>query len=360
MIVVRDAQGAADVEEVRRLFLEYQAAIGVDLCFQGFAEEVATLPGCYARPAGRLLLAVDDDSVSGCVALRPLEGLDCEMKRLYVRPSARGRGVGRLLTASLLNETREAGYARICLDTLPSMVEAQALYRSLGFVEVPPYCYNPIAGTSYMALSFKPGPCAAGTDADVCDVLKRWWLTGWAALVLSAMAASIVTVLGVTPRGMQALLRATARTSLVLFLVVFAASPARIAWPGAASRWLLDNRRYVGVSFAVSHAIHLAAIIGLAVVARRGPAWPVAVLGSVGYLFIAAMTATSFDRTAVWLGAWRWKRLHTAGLYYLWVIFTVSFLGSSAHEPVAAAAVAALTGALVFRLWFRATRRGEH
>ncbi|MBI2963557.1 MAG: hypothetical protein HYY35_07365 [Deltaproteobacteria bacterium] len=184
-------------------------------------------------------------------------------------------------------------------------------------------------------------------------MLKGWRLVGWAALVLVTMAAAIVTAHGLTTQGMGALLRATARTSALLLLAAFVATPARVARPGPASRWLVENRRYIGVSFAVSHAVHLLAIIGLAVVARQGPGWNVAVLGGIGYLFIAAMTATSFDRTAAWLGQRRWKRLHTTGLYYLWMTFTLSFLGSASREPAAAAAAAALLGALAFRLWFR-------
>lgn len=153
MYTIRDADTAADIAQVRELFLEYQANLGVDLCFQGFAEEVASLPGNYARPAGRLLLASDGASIQGVVALRPILQTDCEMKRLYVRPSGRGAGLGRLLTDALIRQARLAGYNRVLLDTLPTMTEAQKIYHSMGFVQIAPYCHNPIEGTRYMALS---------------------------------------------------------------------------------------------------------------------------------------------------------------------------------------------------------------
>jgi putative acetyltransferase len=153
MYTIREAQTAADIAQVRELFLEYQSTLGVDLCFQGFAEELASLPGNYARPMGRLLLASNESSVLGVVALRPILSTDCEMKRLYVRSSSRGTGLGRLLTQALIKEARLAGYSRLLLDTLPAMAEAQALYRSMGFVEIAAYCHNPIPGSRYMALN---------------------------------------------------------------------------------------------------------------------------------------------------------------------------------------------------------------
>jgi putative acetyltransferase len=149
MVEIREARGAADLGAVRALFLEYQQALGVDLCFQGFAEEVASLPGKYVC----LLLATQGGQVLGCVGLRPSGESDGEMKRLYVRPAGRGRGVGRALVARVLERARAAGYRRIVLDTLPSMKEARALYRSLGFSEIAPYYPNPIQGTSYLALA---------------------------------------------------------------------------------------------------------------------------------------------------------------------------------------------------------------
>jgi putative acetyltransferase len=152
MYTIREAETAADIAQARELFIEYQSALGVDLCFQGFSEELASLPGHYARPAGRLLLASNESFVLGVVALRPVLAGDCEMKRLYVRSSDRGAGLGRLLTHALIQEARLAGYKRLLLDTLPTMSEAQALYRSIGFVEIAAYCHNPIAGARYMAL----------------------------------------------------------------------------------------------------------------------------------------------------------------------------------------------------------------
>lgn len=141
------------IEAARRLFKEYEASLGIELTFQGFAREVAELPGAYAPPAGRLFLATDrpDDHV-GCVALRPLgEGI-CEMKRLYVRPTARGTRLGRRLAETVIHEARAIGYARMRLDTLPSMNDAFALYQRLGFYEIAPYCENPIVGTHFMEL----------------------------------------------------------------------------------------------------------------------------------------------------------------------------------------------------------------
>ena len=152
MPAIHHAQTDADIAHARELFLEYQSTLGVDLCFQGFSQELASLPGCYARPAGRLLLATGGDSVLGVVALRPLQGSDCEMKRLYVRSSGRGLGIGRLLAGTVISEARLAGYRRVLLDTLPIMIGAQGLYRSMGFVQIGAYCNNPIAGTLYMAL----------------------------------------------------------------------------------------------------------------------------------------------------------------------------------------------------------------
>ena len=141
---------AAEIESVRRLFEEYAASLDFDLCFQGFREELAGLPGDYAPPAGRVLLARVDNAIAGCVALRPIEPEVCEMKRLYVRPASRGRGAGRALVESLIREARQAGYRRMRLDTLASMSAARRLYEQLGFREIAPYRNNPVEGAAFL------------------------------------------------------------------------------------------------------------------------------------------------------------------------------------------------------------------
>jgi GNAT superfamily N-acetyltransferase len=142
----------ADAQEARGLFREYEAALGVDLGYQGFDRELAELPGAYARPRGRLLVAREGGRALGCVAMRPLGAGVCEMKRLFVRPEARGRGVGRALAVALVAAAREEGYERMRLDTLPQMVEAHPLYESLGFREIEPYYDSPVPGTRFMEL----------------------------------------------------------------------------------------------------------------------------------------------------------------------------------------------------------------
>ena len=152
-VAICAAQGAADVEQVRALFLEYQRSLGVSLCFQGFGAELASLPGAYAPPRGGLWIARIDDDIAGCVALRPLGENDAELKRLYVRPAFRGRALGKALTTHALGFARSRGYAHVRLDTLPSMTEARKLYEQLGFVEVPAYYANPVPGVRYLALA---------------------------------------------------------------------------------------------------------------------------------------------------------------------------------------------------------------
>ena len=152
MISIEQATSLNSIVQARMLFEEYQAALGVDLSFQDFENELAKLPGQYAAPGGRLLLAHADDAVAGCVALRPLNDGACEMKRLYVRPAFRAHGIGRMLADRVIAEARTIGYRRMCLDTLPSMGRAQQLYEVLGFQEIEPYRHNPIVGTKYLGL----------------------------------------------------------------------------------------------------------------------------------------------------------------------------------------------------------------
>jgi ribosomal protein S18 acetylase RimI-like enzyme len=147
---IHDAHEEPALGGVRALFLEYAASLpGIDLEYQGFDEEFAGLPGGYAPPSGALLLASVAGQPAGCVGLHDWEPGICEMKRLYLRPAFRGAGIGRALVVAVMNRARMIGYDRIRLDTLPTMLEAQELYRRLGFHEIGPYRSSPIAGTKY-------------------------------------------------------------------------------------------------------------------------------------------------------------------------------------------------------------------
>ena len=141
-----------ELEAVRVLFREYADWLGVDLCFQGFDEELATLPGKYAPPDGRLLLASDGVAVVGCIGLRRIDATTGEVKRLYVRPGVRGHGLGGELARRVIEAAREIGYRRLVLDTLEPMTEARSLYGSRGFREIPAYYANPLPGAIYMEL----------------------------------------------------------------------------------------------------------------------------------------------------------------------------------------------------------------
>jgi GNAT superfamily N-acetyltransferase len=163
---IRVAQGERDLALAKALIEEYAAWLGVDLCFQGLPDELATLPGKYASPAGRLLLAGPPGDAVGCIALRPLapgtfgaaDGAFVppvgEVKRLYVQPRARGTGTGRVLGTAIVDAARTIGYRTLCLDTLERMTEARKLYESLGFRRCAPYYHNPIDDVAYYALAF--------------------------------------------------------------------------------------------------------------------------------------------------------------------------------------------------------------
>ena len=152
-IEVIQAGSFEHIEQARELFLEYADSLGFSLSFQGFDEELKNLPGDYAPPSGRLLLAHHQGQAAGCVALRQLERQVCEMKRLYVRPGYRGKSIGRMLVDCVIAEARSIGYERMRLDTIESsMQDAIALYRRRGFREIAPYRSNPIAGALYLEL----------------------------------------------------------------------------------------------------------------------------------------------------------------------------------------------------------------
>jgi ribosomal protein S18 acetylase RimI-like enzyme len=155
---VAEARAPHQIATARRLLEEYAESLGDDVCLQGFDEELATLPGKYAPPDGRLLVATQGADIAGCVALRRLDQGICEMKRLYVRPAFRSRGVGRVLTEEITRQAGTAGYRCMRLDTLPTMVSALTLYRQLGFREIPPYGSNPADGALFLELQLDRFP----------------------------------------------------------------------------------------------------------------------------------------------------------------------------------------------------------
>ena len=141
------------INTARQLFEEYSAGIGISLCFQNFDQELANLPGKYAPPSGRLWLAYVDEELAGCIALRAIDDIRCEMKRLFVRPAFRGTGLGRVLVEAIIKEARGIGYKSLVLDTLPGRMDsAIALYRKMGFEEIEPYYENPVADAKFMEL----------------------------------------------------------------------------------------------------------------------------------------------------------------------------------------------------------------
>ncbi|MGA8617699.1 MAG: GNAT family N-acetyltransferase [Candidatus Sulfotelmatobacter sp.] len=152
-LTLTQAESPSQLGEARELFLEYAQSLGFSLCFQNFDKELAGLPGDYAPPEGRLLLAEYDGQLAACVALHKLDSGICEMKRLYLRPQFRGKGLGRILAERIIAEARQIGYQQMRLDTVePIMKDAVAMYRKLGFKEIAPYRPNPIAGAMYMEL----------------------------------------------------------------------------------------------------------------------------------------------------------------------------------------------------------------
>ena len=152
MLKIIEAHTEAHLETARQLLREYADSLGFDLSFQNFEKELAELPGDYAPPDGRLYLGLEGTRPAGCIALRQVSEHDCELKRFYVCPLFRGKGVGKRLAIMLIAEARTIGYKRMLLDTVPSMKRAIVLYRALGFKPIPPYRENPIHGASFMEL----------------------------------------------------------------------------------------------------------------------------------------------------------------------------------------------------------------
>lgn len=166
-------------------------------------------------------------------------------------------------------------------------------------------------------------------------MLGGWPIVGWSTLAIGVLCGLLLLVLGAGEQGWRAVIRLTAKTSLALFTAAFVASSVRVLWPTPTTKWLLANRRYLGVSFAASHAIHL---VGIIVLLRLAPDFAIntatLIGGGLAYVFLAAMTATSFDRTAAWLGARNWRLLHRTGMYYCWFIFFISYAPRAAVESL--------------------------
>ena len=158
-VLLKTPVSPQDIDALRGIFREYADSLGVDLYFQQFDDELASLPGEYTLPRGALLMAIVNGELAGCCALRPMDAADypnaCEMKRLYVRSAFRGLGLGRQLAEAALDAARQAGYTSVLLDTLDDMEAARALYTELGFSEIPPYYHNPIAGAHYLKADLK-------------------------------------------------------------------------------------------------------------------------------------------------------------------------------------------------------------
>jgi len=191
--------------------------------------------------------------------------------------------------------------------------------------------------------------------------VEGWPIVGWASLGLAVMTLGILVARGAGEEGMRSLLRASASTSLLLFSAAFAASSAQQIWRAAWSRWLLRNRRYLGVSFAVSHAVHLFAIVALArILGDRFELDQVTlVAGSLAFVILFLMAATSFDRTAAWLGRRAWLILHRTGMYYLWYVFFVTYLPSALQSSFYVPHVLVLLAALSVRIAARWNARAR-
>lgn len=149
---IKPVQTEREVEEVRDLFHEYEAFLNIDLCFQSFEEELASLPGEYSHPNGELIIALDGKRIVGCVAIRKLDSSICEMKRLFVKQEFRKAGLGRQLTEKIIKVAQELGYSLMRLDTLDRLTEAMCLYETLGFRKIEPYYENPLPGVVYWEL----------------------------------------------------------------------------------------------------------------------------------------------------------------------------------------------------------------
>jgi sulfoxide reductase heme-binding subunit YedZ len=190
-----------------------------------------------------------------------------------------------------------------------------------------------------------------------------WPLTGWCALLLLAVAAAVLGALGTGEEGTRAMIRTTAQISLALFSTAFAASALYTRRPGGTVvKWIRANRRYLGVSFALSHTLHLVFLIRLGQVSREFVehlSLVVLIAGGLGYVFLFAMAATSFDRTAAWLGPRRWRLLHGVGMYYLWLVFFQSYAPRAAASPGYAPFALLLVAVLGLRLWAALRRRGR-
>jgi ribosomal protein S18 acetylase RimI-like enzyme len=151
-IHIKEVKGTSDLNAVRILFREYANSLAFDLSFQDFEKELESLPGRYTLPEGCLLIAQNQDGIVGCVAVRKIDNGVCEMKRLFVRPEYRGTGIGRRLAMEIIQTAIRLGYSHMRLDTTPSMSTATSMYRSLGFYDTEPYCYNPVPGAVYLEL----------------------------------------------------------------------------------------------------------------------------------------------------------------------------------------------------------------